>query len=178
MGSWYSTVMDALPVVESKNERLFPSKKATAAVTSDAKSVYESKQQFHELSQEGKVKLYKQQITHMDRETLKKVVTRIERDWKGNTSVTEFRSFKMLVESATEGWKFTVNNVEELEMSSDGMVFLYFKIVLEDDNTYNLAICHLHATVRATRNLVIGGMMAEGLLARDEEKKNIYLQFT
>lgn len=178
MGDCFSIVMSKLPVVESKDGKLFPSEKALAAVTSDAKSVCESKQQFDELSQAGKVKLYKQQITHMDRGTLKKVVEQIERDWSG--SVVEFASFKKLFRSATDKWQYTENAAEELEISVDGKEILYFKIIRQgnENTTYNLAICHLCiATTSAHPNLVIGGMMAEGLLARDEEK-NIYLQFS
>ena len=46
----------------------------------------------------------------------------------------------------------------------------YFKI----GDAYNLAICYLSASTQVSENLVIGGLMARGLLGQNEDDINIY----
>lgn len=173
--SWFSTVMDSIPVVVEAAKKFFPSSKARAAITGDAEAVYKAKQNWEEMTKNREVKLYKQQITNMDKQTLKSVVMVLERDW--DDSVKQLPSFKMLVESAKNEWKFQGNVVEQIEWGRKGTEFLYYKII-QDSGEYHLAICHLKVPgdTRVSDNVVIGGLMAQGLLARDKDN-NIYLQF-
>lgn len=88
-----------------------------------------------------------------------------------------FESFETLIESATKDWKFDSNTVEQLESNSGGtkLLQLYFKIV-NNHEKYHLAICYFEAEIQVNQQVLFGGLMSEGLLAKDD-RNNIYLNF-
>lgn len=173
MGSWFSTVMNALPVVANEVSKLFPSSKAVAQIKSDPEGVYKAQKTYQDLTRSRHARLFKQQTTGMDRSTLCKAVTVIQDKW--GESLKSFESFQTLVESATKDWKFDTNTIEQLESNSSGTKLLYFKIV-NDNKKYHLAICYFEAQVQVDQQVLFGGLMSEGLLAKDD-KNNIYLNF-
>ena len=173
--SWYSTVMEALPVVADGVTKLFPSKKALGAITSNPEAVSKGKDSYEKLSKTGSVYLYKQQVTGMDKVTLTKVVLTFLQNV--NSEVTALLSVEMLKASATDEWMFSGNIVEELENSPSGTNFLFYKIFIDSKGKYNIAICHLQASCKITTDVLIGGLIAEGLLARDKDNRAVYLQF-
>ena len=75
MGSWFSTVMGALPLVASEVSKLFPSSKAVAQIKSDPEGVYKAQKTYQDLTKSRRARLFKQQTTGMDRSTLSKAVT-------------------------------------------------------------------------------------------------------
>ena len=173
MGSWFSTVMDVLPLVASDISKLFPSSKAVAQIKSDPEGVYKAQKTYQDLTSSGRARLLKQQTTGMDRSTLCKAVTIIQDKW--GESMKSFELFETLIESATKDWKFDSNTVEQLESNSDGTKLLYLKIV-NNCEKYHLAICYFEAEVQVNQQILLGGLISEGLLAKDD-KNNIYLNF-
>ena len=166
--------MDKLPVSAQEH---FPSKKALDVMKADPDTVNEGRKCYEKmLKTAGSVNLYKQQIVGMDEHTLKQVVNTFAE--KLDPEVKQLGSLKKLQKIANGLWAFKGNNVdEELQVTSDGTNFLFYNISVDEMDRYNLAICHLKASEETTRDVLIGGLMAEGLLATDEEKTAVYLQF-
>ena len=126
------------------------------------------------MSEEGNVQFYKQKITGMDRKTLQNVFKTIERDW--GLQIHEFPKFEQLIK--TGEWREGSNGeVENMERSSNGTQFLFYNVQQSGYNTgkYNLVICHLNASTEISQDVLIGGMINEGLLARDTERDELYL---
>lgn len=152
----------------------FPSTKALGVITLDPEAVSKGKSLYKTKSVEGTLKLYKQKIKNMDKPTLRKAVQVIQNDW--DVEVQELNSFKMFVASTTEdGWSYDGNRVEELEHNSSGTQFLFFQVQRNEDK-YSLAICYLKSDTPLYNEVLIAGMMIEGLLGKDE-KPRLYLQF-
>lgn len=166
-----NSIMEGIPTATDKD---FPSAKALAVITLDPEAVSEGKDVYKTKSVEGSLKLYKQKMTKMDKSTLRKAVQAIQRDW--DVDVQEMDSFKMFVASTTEeGWNYDSNVVEELEHNSSGTQFLFFQVV-RDEGKFSLAICNLKSDTPLYNEVLIAGLMIEGLLGKDE-KQRLYLQF-
>ena len=166
-----ASILDGIPLAAEKS---FPSSKALGIITADPEAIIKGKDVYKTKSVQGTVKIYKQQIINMDKHTLIKAVEVIERDW--DVDMKEFRSFKMLIESTKRDWSYATNVVDELERNSDDTHFLFYHITRSEHDKYSLAICHLKSDTVLQNNVMIAGLMLEGLLGKYEQKR-LYLQF-
>ena len=164
------TIMDGIPMATDKH---FPSTRALGVITADPESVSNAKDEYKRKSSDGTLTLYKQKITNMDRMTLRKAVEVIQRDW--DVDVKGLRAFKMFVESTTKEWSYDDNVVEELEPNSERTQFIFFHVIFKDGK-YSMAICHLKSNTPLDSEVLIAGLMKEGFLGKDEDKR-LYLQF-
>ena len=167
-----ASVFDKIPMAVEKG---FISSKALGAITDDPEGILKGKDVYKTKSAQGTLKIYKQKIINMDKDTLIKAIEVIKRDW--DVDMNDFSSFKMLIESTTQGdWSYDTNTVEELERSSSGTRFLFYNITRSEHDKYSFAICHLKSDTALQNNVMIAGLMLEGLLGKDEQNR-LYLQF-
>ena len=167
-----ASILDGIPLAA---EKCFPSTKALGVITADPEAVLKGKDVYKKKSCEGSLKIYKQKILNMDKDTLIKAAEVIKRDWE--VEMNQFRSFKMLIESTTKrDWSYDSNVVEELERNSSGTQFLFFHVIRSEHDKYSLAICHLKSDTQLQNDVMIAGLILEGLLGKDEQKR-LYLQF-
>ena len=167
-----ASILDRIPMAAEKS---FPSTKALGVITDDPGAVSKGRDVYKTKSCEGSLKIYKQKILKMDQETLIRAVEVIKRDWE--IDMNEFRSFKMLIASTTQrGWSYDTNTVEELEHNVSNTHFLFYHVTRNEHDQYNFAICHLKSDTALQNNVMIAGLMIEGLLGKDEQNR-LYLQF-
>ena len=166
-----STILDGIPTA---TEKTFPSNRALGIITADPAAIANGKDTYKKRSADGEVTLYKQKIVNMDSEALSKAVKLLERGWDLDTR--QFRSFKMFVASKDNHWSYDDNVIEELEQTNNGTQFMFFRVIRNASGKFSLAICHLKSDQPLQNDVLIGGLIMEGLLGKDEEKK-IYLQF-
>lgn len=69
----------------------------------------------------------------------------------------------MLQTILTSDWTFESSVVE------DGTMFLYYVICYNSQSSkYNVAICHLKADTRLSKEVMIAGLIEKGILSKDE----------
>ena len=140
----------------------------------DLETVRRAKNVYHAMSEEGCVQIFKQRMTGCDRQTLENVFNTKERDW--GVQMDDFPKLKALISNIrAREW---MNDKEEvIERSSNGTQFVFANVQQSIyTGQYNLVLCHLKANTEISENVLIGGMMTEGLLARDGESNTLYLQ--
>ena len=142
----------------------------------DLETVRRAKNVFNAMSEEGHVKIYKQRMIGCDRQTLEKVFKTIERDW--GVQINDFPEFKDLIaETRASRWMEDSDQVEVIERSNYGAQILFVNVQQSIySGKYNLVICHLEAHTKISNDVLIGGMITEGILARDVERDRLYLQ--
>ena len=141
----------------------------------DQDTVRRAKNEFKAMSEGDDVEIYKQRTTGCDKQTLQNVFKTIERDW--GVQINDFPEFEELIANirASE-WMDDTDEVEVIQRSSNGTQFLFVNVQQTIYGKYNLVICHLKANNDISEDVLIGGMITHGLLARDAGRNRLYLQ--
>lgn len=138
----------------------------------DLEAVRRAKNEFNELSEASRVRIYKQKMTGCDKQTLENVFKTTQRHW--GVHINDFPEFKVLVSNIKT--RELNGEFEVIERSSNGTQYIFANVQQSIyTGKYNLVLCHLNASTEISRNVLFGGMMSEGLLARDDERNRLYL---
>ena len=83
----------------------------------------------------------------------------------------------LIAKIRASGWIDDSNQVEVIERSYNCTQILFVNVQRSTySGKYNLVICHLKANTEISEDVLIGGMITEGLLARDAGQNKLYLQ--
>ena len=165
------TALKDVPIAINKN---FPSNRASSIIKDDPRAVNNGRYTYQILSRRGKIMIHKQRSVGLERSGLQSIAKTIEGSWGIQNS--RFRSYKMLQTILTSHWTFDSSIVEELELSPDGTMFLYYVIRYNSQlSKYNVAICYLKADTQLSREVMIAGLIEEHNLNKDEHDR-LYLQ--
>ena len=164
-----------MALIPSVSRRDFISDTARKEITENPAAAVDGKNVYRGMLNEGKVKMYRQKITGMDNQTLKKLLNTINDDWGLGQDI--FPGFEELIKNVLSNETITTDKKEEIEMSPDYSECLVYNLQSDQaSGKYHFAICHIAADLPFNKATAVGGLMLEGLLGKDE-KKNLYLQF-
>ena len=158
--------MDLIPIAVRRD---FISQEASSLISKNPREAVTGIEVYKGMLREGKIKIYKQKMTGMDIQTLKRLLNTIKQDWNIRTNI-----FNELTENIACGkWK---QNVEKIEMSSKKSECLFYNLQYDKSNEkYHIALCYIITDSTLSDSVVVGGLLSECLLAKDENRK-LYLQ--
>ena len=163
---------DSIPVAVRRD---FISQETHRVMLEHPEAARNGRKKYKSMMKEGKVKMYKQKVTGMDIETLKKFLSTVKQEFNLDT----FPLFKELTECIiSDEWSQDKPITERIEMSLNSLECLLYNLQCDESKEkYNLALCHIIISDSTINDsVVVGGLLSEGLLAKDE-KENVYLQF-
>ena len=171
-----SSDCNPMALIPSVSRRDFISDTARKEMTENPAATVEGKKAYKGMLNEGKVKMYKQTMTGMDIQTLKKLLNTIKDDWGLGQDI--FPGFEELIKNVISDETITFDKKEEIEMSPNCSQCLVYNLQSDQaSGKYHFAICHIIAAdLSFNKATAVGGLILEGLLGKDE-KKNLYLQF-
>ena len=174
MGSSVSRVMESIPSAPDKQVQ---TGRALGIITSNPGEVIKGKEEYINMSRHGTVKLYKQKFLGLNRVALKGTAKILQDKWK--FTMKDFASFDSLVQSlSNDKWVYESNIVEEIETGKDGNTLLFFIVKQRPDDKFDFYVCYLKTETGkyVSAHYMIGGMLTEGLLGKDDAKQ-LYLVF-
>ena len=155
MGSPYSKLIESIPPARDKT---FPSKKALGDIMAHPEIVPEDKNSYN-VKFEQCVKLRYRDIERHTLNDIGKLINTIPMTQVVKTHFCE------------TDWEF--DSCEETDMCEDTFMFLGVKEKKLYDR-YELAFCFLKANTRLSNATLIGGLINEGLLGKDDS--NVYFK--
>ena len=168
MGSPYSKLMKDIPKSVNKE---FPSVKAAAVIKSDAEGVQRGRENYAYMKERGTISLCKNRWISVERHLLSNFIDFIKKEWK----IDETLSLNILHKTVTsQDWEFSTNTVEELEASHDGTSYFYCVVHNHHNGKLSVAVCYMNAATYLGAPTLIGGLISEGILTKDDEDK-LYL---
>ena len=168
MGSAYYKLMQDIPKSVNKD---FPSSRVAGIIKSDAEEVLRGIEIYACMKGTGTISLFKNRWISVERHDLSNLIDFIKKELKIHDTPSLYSLNKLIT---SQDWTFSTNIVEELEVSRDGSSFVYCAVHNHHNGKLSVGVCCMKAETHLSPQTMIGGLISEGLLTKDDECK-LYL---
>ena len=162
-------------------DKIFKSDRFCAAINENTTDVVQGKKTYIDKEREWGIEIISRQVTAINREDMKKCLTRWEEELRLNSSdYDDFNELTQVAENNPDWPKHLKdrdrNTWESMQRNNGRTNWLYFNVrrINTDSDTpmFDLAICHLISTYAGIPlNVLIGGLIEKGLLCKDGRMK-------
>ena len=157
--------MDSIP---STNDKTFLSERALGILQANPDEVLQG---IYAPFIHGEKKIVRLRCSGLDRPSLTAVAKSIRDKWN-----VELRVFEPFLDFITnEALTFKNKFLDEIITSSDNTKFLFVNVRKNEAEEYEIALCYYVASASMNTPFMLGGLIKEGLLGKDEQK--LYLLF-